>query len=174
MSSKRRDLPELAAEMLRCGNALRIRANGWSMYPFIKHGDILEVEPVEVSATQVGDIVLCRYRGDKLVAHRVVGASSGEGGAALVVKGDWTPRTDPLVYAEQVLGRVVAVERGEKRTRLNTGPRWLIEVLWANVSPYSRWLYFPLRKAVHASCKVRNRLRCLRAKGRRGKGVQVV
>ena len=158
MSSTPRDLPELAAEMLRGGNKLHIRAQGWSMYPFIKHGDIIEVEPVEVAAIKVGDVVFCRYGGDKLVAHRVVGASREDGGVALVVKGDWTPRADPLVDPEQVLGRVAAIERGEKRIRLNSGTRRLLEVLWTRISPHSRWLYFPLRKAVHATYKVRNRL----------------
>ena len=161
MTSTRRDLPELAAEMLRGGNKLHIRAQGWSMYPFIKHGDFLEVEPVEVAAIKVGDVVFCRYRGDKLVAHRVVGVNRvnrEDGGAALVVKGDWTPRADPLVYPGQVLGRVAAIERGEKRIRLNSGTRRLLEVLWTRISPHSRWLYFPLRKAVHATYKVRNRL----------------
>ncbi len=157
MNSTPRDLPELAAEMLRVGNKLHIRAQGWSMYPFIKHGDIIEVEPVEISATQVGDVVLCRYGAGRLVAHRVVGVNREDGGVALVVKGDWTPRADPLVYPEQVLGRVVAVERGDKRTKLSSGTQRLVGILWARISPHSRWLYFPLRKAVHATYQVRDR-----------------
>ena len=127
------------------------------MYPFIKHGDFLEVEPVEVASIKVGDVVLCCYGGETLVTHRVVGVSAKDGCVVLDLKGDWTPRADPLVYPEQVLGRVVAVERGEKRTRLNTGPRRLGGILWARISPHSRWLYFPLRKAVHAAYQARGR-----------------
>lgn len=149
----------IVAQILSMGSGLRIKAHGWSMYPFIRHGDVIEVEPVEASAVRVGDVVLCRDEGGRFVAHRVVKMGSEGPPGTLVTKGDWTPRADPLVYPQQVLGRVVAIERGGKRTTLNTHWQRLIRVLWARISPYSRWLYFLMRQYVHTTYRVKNKVR---------------
>jgi hypothetical protein len=158
LDCRRTDLLDIAAQILSKGCGVRIRARGWSMYPFIKHGDVIEVEPVEASLVRIGDIILCCDDEDRLVAHRVVKRSSRDPQATLVTKGDWTPRMDRLVYPEQVLGRAVAVERRGKRIRLNTGARWLIQVSWARMSPHSRWLYHPVRRCVHAVHRVMNKV----------------
>ena len=148
---RRADFFDFAAQILSRGNGLRVRARGWSMYPFIRHGDVIEVEPVEASAVRVGDVIFCRDEVDRFVTHRVVKRGKAHSQGALVTKGDWTSRADPLVHPEQVLGRVVAIERGAKRIRLNTRMQRLTQVLWARISPYSRWLYLPVRTYMRAA-----------------------
>jgi signal peptidase I len=101
---------ELAAALLREGHAIRFRATGRSMRPAIRHGDLLRVEPVDWRTLRPGDVVLFRL-GGRLLAHRVVRAD----GTKLVTRGDRSPREDPPVTADQVLGRVAGTEPGRGR-----------------------------------------------------------
>ena len=132
---------ELAARILDGGSVLRFRAYGASMYPFIKDGDIIEVWRVDASAVRRGDVVLCHQRNGRIVVHRVVGSSRKNGPVTLAVQGDALTRPDGLFFSEQVLGRVVAVERKGKRIRLDTGFQQIAGALWVGLSPISRWLY---------------------------------
>ena len=159
LDCRRAGVLDFAAQILAQGGEVRIRARGSSMYPCIRHGDAIEVEPVEVSAVTVGDVVLYRDENDRLVGHRVVKMGGEDLQGTLVTKGDWTPRADPPIYAGQVLGRVVAIERGGRRTELNTGRKRLIQVLWGRMSPHSHWLYLPVKKGVRAVRRVMNKVR---------------
>ena len=63
---------DLMGELLRGGTRVRFRANGRSMYPSIRDGEVVMVEPVGPSDVKLADIVL--YRSERgLIAHRVVG-----------------------------------------------------------------------------------------------------
>jgi signal peptidase I len=62
---------ELATDLLRQGKSVRFRAPGRSMYPTIKEGEIITVEPIEPAAVRKGDIILC-HSDAGVVAHRVV------------------------------------------------------------------------------------------------------
>ena len=144
-SSRRAASIDIAAEILSTGGGLRLRARGMSMYPFIRHGDLIEVEPADASAVRMGDVILSRDGHDRMVAHRVVKVRDLGHGGTLVTKGDWTIRPDETIEPGQVLGRIVAIERSGRRLTLNTRPQRLLQLLTARVSPHSRWLYLPLK-----------------------------
>lgn len=48
---------------LRAGETVRFRPRGNSMSPKIESGQLCTVEPVDVNALAVGDIVLCKVAG---------------------------------------------------------------------------------------------------------------
>ena len=148
------DFVKLAADILGKGDALRFRAYGGSMYPFIRNGDIIEVKPIEVSAVRPGDVVFYHSVGGRLCAHRVIRVGAQRGQVALMTKGDSAPSSDPLVHPEQILGQVFAIRRGDKRIRLDKSIYRLINVLWARLSPFSPWLYPVLRKAKRGVRKI--------------------
>jgi signal peptidase I len=131
----------LAAAILGEGSTLRFYARGTSMRPFIQDGDILEVQPVGTLAVRRGDVVLCRQGGGRLVAHRVVHLSREDGRTTMVTWGDALTGPDAPISLEQVLGRVVVVERETKRLRLDARPQRLLWALWMGLSPFSRRLY---------------------------------
>jgi hypothetical protein len=137
VGTRRSELCDFAAEMLRRGKVLRLRAQGWSMYPFIKHDDIVEVEPVDSSAIRLGDLVFCRYAGNRLVAHRVVGLNREGGQVILEIKGDSVGHRDRPIYPEQVLGRLIAIERRGRRLRMDGRLRRLTNRLWAWLSRFT-------------------------------------
>ncbi len=108
------------------------------MYPSIREGELITVEPVVASDVTLGDIVL--YRSQRgLIAHRVIQvsrpqsepsayraagfslrASSGEGTLGFLSQGDASLCRDEPVGAEQILGRVIRVERDGHSVALAT------------------------------------------------------
>jgi len=107
------DFWPLCEDMLRSGRRVRIPAGGMSMFPRVRDGDIVIIEPVAPAALAIGDIVV--YRGSEaVVAHRLIGRCHRDGRMQLTVKGDFLRRSDGPVLPEAVLGRVVAVERANR------------------------------------------------------------
>ena len=118
---------DLCEELLRQGKSVRFRAPGRSMYPTVKENEVVTVEPIEPSSISVGDIVF--YRQDKsVVAHRVVRIDSTQPetpppcmveshALSLVPRHSFVTRDDTwgkekvLVTGDQILGKVVSVEK---------------------------------------------------------------
>ncbi len=132
----RDDFGALSAAVLERGDSLRFRAPGDSMRPFIRDGDVLLVRPgLEI---RLGDVVLCRAGEGRLLAHRVTRVDRQSHPCSIVLQGDACPWPDGKLPLDNVLGRVVAVERGARRIRLDAGlPRWLGR-LWILAWPL-RW-----------------------------------
>lgn len=132
-----KDLAALAVDVLDQASALRFRARGTSMSPFIQDGDILLVRPIQ--HPQYGDVVLCRA-GSRVLVHRVIQVSDNTR-KAVWLQGDSRPCPDGLVLWEDVIGQVVAVERGGQRIALDTGLHRVLGLVWVGLSPLSRWAY---------------------------------
>ena len=88
------------------------------MLPLIQEGDWVQVE-LSLQALHPGEIVVF-YQDQKLVAHRVLRTIRQAGGLRLVTKGDNAVQPDPALTEAQVLGKVVAVQRGSDTRRLDT------------------------------------------------------
>jgi signal peptidase I len=140
LNLKREDFASIAQEVLGRGRALRFRAKGGSMAPFIRNGDVVEVVPLE-GKINLGDIVLYRSSHGNTVIHRVIQRSK----RSIITKGDSVPSSDQPVLSKQVLGRVVAIEKNGWRIRLDTPTGRLLNMLLATISPFSFLTYPPLR-----------------------------
>jgi signal peptidase len=131
----------LAAGILQGGSGLRFRARGASMRPFIRDGDVLELQPLDGAPVRRGDVVLFREGAGRVVAHRVIHLRREDGRVVLRTRGDALACPDGFVSREQVLGRVVALERGGRRIGLDRTTQRLLGVLWLGTSPLGGWLY---------------------------------
>lgn len=81
------------------------------MHPTIRHGDVITVEPVAPSKLRRGDIILYRFQ-KGLIAHRIVNIEERKNcGLTFILRGDASPTYDAPVKLEQVLGKVVCLER---------------------------------------------------------------
>lgn len=102
---------ELSTDLLSQGYSVRFRPGGHSMRPTIRDGEAVTVKPVEPAEVRRGDIILYRTaRG--VIAHRVVLIEGRETGARVFhLRGDAASTCDAPVQAEQILGRVISVER---------------------------------------------------------------
>ena len=137
-------LVSLMTDLLSHGHGVRFEAPGRSMYPTIKEGETITVQPVEPCNVKPGDILL--YLVDKrVIAHRLVSIerNSNDAGfhhsslspqpsalsfkhsslitqpsalfsplSTFLFRGDASATFDEPVAAQQVLGKVVSVERG--------------------------------------------------------------
>lgn len=118
------DLQEFLGAVLDKGVPFRFMARGASMYPFIKDGDIITVEPLRSSrggpvTPVMGDAVAFRSSATgQLVVHRVIARRVG----LVTVRGDNCPVPDGDVRGDELLGRVSRVERGSRRVVLGWGP----------------------------------------------------
>jgi hypothetical protein len=111
---------EVVTGLLSHGYRVRFRAEGASMRPTIRGGETITVEPV--SEVKMGDIALYLVeRG--LIAHRVVGIRKRNGKAPVfLTRGEAVGSSEETVQEQQVLGKVVAVERNGRS--IDLGGRW--------------------------------------------------
>lgn len=101
----------LCANLLNAGIALRFTAQGSSMKPMLRPGDILVVKPVQKHLIKIGDIVLCTVYDSRVVAHRVIGKRTGKNGLVFLLQGDRVSKPDGWVAEDMVHGRVESAER---------------------------------------------------------------
>jgi hypothetical protein len=140
-------------QSLRRGNALRLRARGGSMLPFLRDGDLLRVEPAAVAGLGIGDVICYEPPAGGLCLHRVVARE----------KRGFVTRGDALAYVETVpdaavLGVVTAVERRGRVRRLRTpAARWRGRLIARTAPAVARLL--PLARSL------RRALRAIRARG---------
>jgi signal peptidase I len=89
------------------------------MYPTICNGDLIIVEPKEPSDVCVGDIILY-YHENGVVAHRVIRVQTPQSSVPstqdlFILRGDAAIKDDDPVGSEQILGKVVSIERNGRR-----------------------------------------------------------
>jgi len=119
--------PELITDLLTDGHRVKFRAPGYSMYPTILHEDVITVEPIQPEAIKVGDIALYRKE-NSVIAHRVVRIEKNDDSqshshssalspeSCFILRGDARPTSDDPINAEQILGKIVSVERNGRGT----------------------------------------------------------
>jgi signal peptidase I len=104
-------------QALASGTLVRFRAEGESMYPTIRHGDVITVSAVSTHDIVRGDLLLCRHA-RHVLAHRVV-ETIGHGAARVfLLRGDAKAACDAPVAADAVIGRVTAVCRDGRVMRV--------------------------------------------------------
>ena len=124
------------------------------MQPTIEDGELITVAPVGAGVVKRGDILL--YQNERGVfAHRVVGVIKNgtvptrKGDSPIyLLRGDAAVSCDPPVVREQVIGRVVAVQRGDQSLALDSTLRNLSRMarLWISKSTAFRLLHLIYRK----------------------------
>jgi hypothetical protein len=123
------------------------------MLPFIRGGERLLVQPG--LAVRWADVVLCRTVDGRTLAHRVVLIREEQERTFLLLQGDARRHPDGLVSQDEVMGRVVAAERGGRRVVLDAGLQRLLGLLWVVLTPLSHGVSCTLLALVR---KVRRRL----------------
>jgi hypothetical protein len=95
----------------------------------------------------VGDVIFARFNGDKLVVHRLLKRQQQAGQLNLIVQGDAVIGIKEMVRPNQVLGRVVSLQRDEQIIHLDCRIwRW-IGVVWVQLLPL-RPLFFGAARAI--------------------------
>jgi len=132
----------LTRDLLAEGNMVRFRARGFSMRPFIRNGDILEVQPFTDHPVRLGDIVLFKSVNNGLLAHRIIKIKPDQKSKMYLPQGDSNRYPDLPISPAQILGVVAALKRNQHRVNLCTGSQKFVARLWVLFAPLIKCLYF--------------------------------
>lgn len=95
-----------------------IAVTGNSMLPLMRAGDqVLVVH--NCSHIQPGDVIVF-WQSNQLIVHRVIRVEPTPATLRFLTKGDNGLAFDPMVSADQVIGKVLAVRRADRETLLDT------------------------------------------------------
>ena len=128
---------ELLKAVLDKGTSFRFRAEGFSMHPFIRNGDLVTLSPLSNIMPRIGDVVAFVFPGtDRLMVHRIIGAE----GRFFLIKGDNLHGPDGLIRKTNILGRVIRVERSGKEVPFGIGPERMFIALLSRRGPIFSFL----------------------------------
>lgn len=100
---------------------VKIRLMGESMYPFLNsRSDILVIAPFISETLCVGDVVLAKVS-DQYVLHRLI-EKEKQGWCKL--QGDANMKIQELVHVENIIGRLVQIERNGTETIDCLSKKW--------------------------------------------------
>jgi signal peptidase I len=121
----------MSISLLSEGKTIRIKAHGYSMYPAIKPGSLILIEPLRQKGKPVAGEIVAIKRETGLVVHRVVKRMMKDGIEYFVTRGDSNSMADNPVTLDKIAGRVVKSEpTGENPVaadvRINTKPGYII------------------------------------------------
>ena len=109
---------ELLRGMEERGVPLRTTVRGFSMSPFIRDLDVLTISPLKNKRPRIGDVVAFSHpENGRLAIHRIIKKTF----TGWVVKGDNCQEADGLVATENIIGRVIRIERNKKKVKLGLG-----------------------------------------------------
>lgn len=137
---------ELSEEVLNREHYLRFRMQGVSMLPFMRNNDIIKIKKMDASKIRPGDIIFFRTPSFKGVTHRVIKKIIVNGKIAFITKGDSCPYFDGYVYPEDMLGKIIVIERKGKNIKLDKGIVRLKNLFYAKILSFHVWAYSILRK----------------------------
>jgi len=125
-----RHLGPLLDELIKDGKRVRLTVSGSSMFPFIRNGDVVEIEGLN-SKIRVGDVLLVRKSWEIYVLHRVVKIGKNE----FFLRGDYSSCLEGPFRKEDVVARAVIRYCGGKIYDLSRGWYRLAGVVWARTFP---------------------------------------
>lgn len=122
-------------DLLGSGKAVRIKPQGYSMYPLIVPGrDSVIVECVAADRLKRGDVALYRRRSGMLVIHRI--CRRDEAGFYFV--GDNQTRVEGPLEAGQIIGVMTVLERNGRSIRTDSMLYRVPCMLWLWLRPVRR------------------------------------
>jgi signal peptidase I len=118
-------------KLLSEGKTIRIKAHGYSMYPSIKPGSLILIEPIHLKGMPVPGEIIAIRRENGLVVHRLTKTVIKNGVTSFIARGDSNAYADNPVKIDKIAGRIVRSETtGENPVpadiRKNTRPNYFL------------------------------------------------
>jgi len=136
---------DMSLTLLSEGKTIRIKAHGYSMYPCIKPGSLLLIEPISIKGfPKPGEIIAVR-REAGLIVHRLIKINVKNGIRYYIARGDSNAYGDNPIKIDKIVGRITGAEStGENPVaadvRINTRPNYIINrvrviglILWKKI-----------------------------------------
>jgi signal peptidase I len=127
-------IKNIGLTLLSEGKTIRIKAHGYSMYPCIKPGSMILIEPLKVKGLPVPGEIIAIQRENGLILHRLCRIVINKGAAIYIARGDSNAYADDPVKIDKIAGRIVRAETtGENQEladiRINTRPNYFLNRL---------------------------------------------
>lgn len=137
MSKQRRNLnivKNAGITLLSEGKSIRIKAHGYSMYPCIKPGSLILIEPLKIKGPPLEGEIIAIKRKQGLVVHRLSRIVHEGGTALFIARGDSNAYADKAVTIDRIAGRIVGAETtGENQVKadikINRNPKYILNRL---------------------------------------------
>ncbi|NMC38125.1 MAG: signal peptidase I [Bacteroidales bacterium] len=136
-------LKEIGFTLLSEGKTIKLRADGFSMYPSIKPRSVVFIEPADdISALQKGDIIAWKLE-KGFVVHRIVRKSEKDNQLFFVTRGDCNLHEDIPLPGNLIAGKVIRIEYPEGNSvplkpYRRTKPNYLFNRLSATIMRFKR------------------------------------
>lgn len=144
-------LKEISFKLLAEGKTIRAKAEGYSMYPFIKPGSIVLLGPVNDSITIIPGEIIAWKRESGFVLHRLTGIVKNGNEIHFITRGDSCLQEDQPLSREQIAGRVIMIEdvKGKMRegSQLIVKPRYFFNRLRI-------WLFFKWKRVLNLIMRI--------------------
>lgn len=139
-------LKNVGFTLLSEGKTIRIKAHGYSMYPCIKPGSLILIEPIKIKGNPVPGEIIAVKRESGLVVHRLSRIVVTSGITTYIARGDSNALEDDPITIGRIAGRVVGAEStGENPVpadiKVNTRPKYVINrlivigiILWKKIN----------------------------------------
>lgn len=142
-------LKNVGFHLLSEGRTIRIKAHGYSMYPCIKPGSVILIEPTKFKGDPVPGEIIAIFRGNGLIVHRLIKIIKKGEADYYIARGDSNAWADNPVTIGKIAGRVVRAEYGDAEVladvRINTKPAYFLNrfrviciILWKKVKKLHR------------------------------------
>lgn len=123
-------LKNVGFTLLSEGKTIRIKAHGYSMYPSIKPGSVILIEPIKIKGNPVPGEIIAIKRETGLIVHRLKRIVVKSGITTYIARGDSNSLEDDPVTFGKIAGRIVGAEPTWENPvpadiRINTKPRYI-------------------------------------------------
>jgi len=128
--SNHKIIKDVGLTLLTEGKTIRIKAHGYSMYPSIKPGSLILIEPIHGKGMPVPGEIIAIKRENGLIVHRLTKIIIRNGIKTFIARGDSNAYPDNPVSSDKIAGRIVGAEAtGENSIpadiRINTKPNYI-------------------------------------------------
>lgn len=145
LRSRHAIVKDMSLTLLSEGKSIRIKALGYSMYPCIKPGSLILIEPISVKGSPHPGEIIAIKREAGLIVHRLTKIIIQNGMRYYVARGDSNAYADNPVKIDKIAGRITGAEStGENPVaadiRINTRPNYFVNrirviaiILWKKI-----------------------------------------
>jgi signal peptidase I len=136
---------DIGLTLLAEGKTIRIKAHGYSMFPCIKPGSLILIEPLNIKGMPRPGEIIAIKRENGLIVHRLSRIINKNGVISYIARGDSNAYADNPVKIDKIAGRIVRAEStGENPVpadiRINIRPKYFINrirvigiILWRKI-----------------------------------------
>jgi signal peptidase I len=123
------NIKDFMLALLSEGKSIRIKAHGYSMYPCIRPGSLMVIEPLKSGGLPVpGEIIAIRTE-NGFIIHRLYRIIKTDGIEHYITRGDSNTFADDPVTIKNIAGRItgtVTPDEDPVDTEINTRPHYIL------------------------------------------------